>query len=466
MSTSSTIGVGFPTRLLLVVLASILAVPSTARAADGPEPTLVVEAVVEQIVRARGEQGCPEFAVLGDLKVLKGELMSHPGSGGPAGSILPDHRISAICLSEPRWLVETLRKGERGTFHFTGAGGWGSCLNRIDWGFYTLVAYRMETDVTTRTAPVPEWTLQTYLKDNVPGWPIRETTLTRIPKPVLEEVLRDHYVFTIGHQSAAARHVPLPPPLGDHNLLIVGGHGTGPVTIASTFEELQTFAREHLVARDRETARKAALAYALMRLELEDHGLSFGDVRPEHVQIDRGYYTVQARARFRVVVHDRDRGVIEVFLRFDAQTGRIRDMQEDLSLAIQGSGWSSARGANLTELARALPDGMTLGRVVRDFGRSRPITVQDELLRLGARVDPEGKLRDLRGREIRFFSPTCTGGTVEIGYQEACREEARTYEELHRQFTVMVIGCDDRGLAPCRQQMPGPTGDVPNRSAN
>lgn len=72
-------------------------------------------------------------------------------------------------------------------------------------------------------------------------------------------------------------------------------------------------------------------------------------------------------------------------------------------------------------------------------GRSN-ITVEKKLAQLKARCR-NGKLVDAKGREIRFFRPSCWGNPP-ADYAEIQQRENEDLEKLRKRYTVIVFGCN------------------------
>ena len=68
------------------------------------------------------------------------------------------------------------------------------------------------------------------------------------------------------------------------------------------------------------------------------------------------------------------------------------------------------------------------------------ITVEKKLAQLKARCR-NGKLIDAKGRQIRFFRPSCWGNPP-ADYAEIQQRENEDLEKLRKQYTVIVFGCN------------------------
>jgi hypothetical protein len=68
------------------------------------------------------------------------------------------------------------------------------------------------------------------------------------------------------------------------------------------------------------------------------------------------------------------------------------------------------------------------------------ITVERKLVKLKARCRNR-KLVDAKGREIRFFRPSCWGNPP-ADYAEIQQRENEDLEKLRKHYTVIVFGCN------------------------
>jgi hypothetical protein len=68
------------------------------------------------------------------------------------------------------------------------------------------------------------------------------------------------------------------------------------------------------------------------------------------------------------------------------------------------------------------------------------LTVQNKLAELKARCR-NGKLVDAKGREIRFFRPSCWGNPPE-NYLEIQQQENEELQKLRKRYNVIVFGCN------------------------
>jgi hypothetical protein len=104
--------------------------------------------------------------------------------------------------------------------------------------------------------------------------------------------------------------------------------------------------------------------------------------------------------------------------------------------------WFGPRLANRNAIARFLPEGVRLDTPLHCF---RPeFTVEDELIRVGARIDADGKLVSAAGKEI-YFEHVSSGGPVlptpTPEQRAAAAEERRRLEERYTIITVVFLGC-------------------------
>lgn len=98
-------------------------------------------------------------------------------------------------------------------------------------------------------------------------------------------------------------------------------------------------------------------------------------------------------------------------------------------------------------MRHALPDNVTLKTVVSPAPR---ITVEQELLRLGAHVDEQGKLRDSSGKEIRFVREERPSGTCMLPQPlspEELQKQAER-EQFVKDYTVIVITWNQNNEPP------------------
>lgn len=82
-------------------------------------------------------------------------------------------------------------------------------------------------------------------------------------------------------------------------------------------------------------------------------------------------------------------------------------------------------------VSHCLPPDVSLDTVTVAYSPVDKFTVEQQLVELGAHVDPEGKLRDGPGKEIRFYREG--EGTATPG------EEAARIRTLSEEFTVVTI---------------------------
>lgn len=76
--------------------------------------------------------------------------------------------------------------------------------------------------------------------------------------------------------------------------------------------------------------------------------------------------------------------------------------------------------------------------------KTAKVTVGKKLSELKARCS-KGKLRDRKGREIRFFHISCWGNPPP-DYLEIQRQEQAELAKLKLRYTVIVFGCNPLGL--------------------
>jgi len=88
-----------------------------------------------------------------------------------------------------------------------------------------------------------------------------------------------------------------------------------------------------------------------------------------------------------------------------------------------------------------LPKDIQLDESVSYSGKgNRKVTVEQKLAELKARCR-NGKLVDLRRREIRFFRPSCWGNPPP-DYLEIKKRENEELSKLKRRYTVIAFGCN------------------------
>jgi hypothetical protein len=75
------------------------------------------------------------------------------------------------------------------------------------------------------------------------------------------------------------------------------------------------------------------------------------------------------------------------------------------------------------------------------------VTVKERLTALGARCR-KGRLRDGRGREIRFYRLTGCWGNPPADYVAILARQRGELSRLRRRYTVIEIECNTSGLLP------------------
>lgn len=92
-------------------------------------------------------------------------------------------------------------------------------------------------------------------------------------------------------------------------------------------------------------------------------------------------------------------------------------------------------------LINCLPPETKLDEVVSYSLKGRGnVTVQKKLAELKARCTNR-KLVDSKGREIRFFRPSCWGNPPD-NYLEIQQSENAELQKLRKRYTVVVFGCN------------------------
>ena len=101
---------------------------------------------------------------------------------------------------------------------------------------------------------------------------------------------------------------------------------------------------------------------------------------------------------------------------------------------------SQKRRAHVTRI-NCLPPDTKRDEVVTYGGDGRGhVTVEKKLAQLKARCRNR-KLIDAKGREIRFFKPSCWGNPP-ADYAEIQQQENEELEKLRQKYTVIVFGCN------------------------
>jgi hypothetical protein len=117
-------------------------------------------------------------------------------------------------------------------------------------------------------------------------------------------------------------------------------------------------------------------------------------------------------------------------------------MRSELSFAQNKYSRESEKSAQFD----CLPQGFELTDIVsyrhKLKGNDENITIKDKLDELKARCK-EGRLVDSKGREIKFFKPSCFGNPP-ADYDEIRQKEADHLNELLKKHTVIVLECDPR----------------------
>jgi hypothetical protein len=95
---------------------------------------------------------------------------------------------------------------------------------------------------------------------------------------------------------------------------------------------------------------------------------------------------------------------------------------------------------NREAIAALLPEDLHLDSVVcNESGGQTRITVEEELIRLGAHLGKDGKLQDELGKPIYFFQLKCGWGTPpsEEMVQRCRAEEESCLQELRKTYAVI-----------------------------
>jgi hypothetical protein len=106
-----------------------------------------------------------------------------------------------------------------------------------------------------------------------------------------------------------------------------------------------------------------------------------------------------------------------------------------------------SRLSNRGAIAKLLPPDVQLNTVADcEYGGAKKITVEDELIRVQARVGEDGKLQDGRGKPIHFFKLIGCWGNPPANYQQILDEENRRLDELRKTHTVITLTCNPTGM--------------------
>jgi hypothetical protein len=98
-------------------------------------------------------------------------------------------------------------------------------------------------------------------------------------------------------------------------------------------------------------------------------------------------------------------------------------------------------------IAKLLPPDVRLDTVSEcGFDGSNKRTVEDELIRVKARVGKDGVLQDNFGKPIEFFHLTGCWGNPPANYLQILDEENRRLEELRKTHTVITLTCNPSGM--------------------
>jgi hypothetical protein len=96
-------------------------------------------------------------------------------------------------------------------------------------------------------------------------------------------------------------------------------------------------------------------------------------------------------------------------------------------------------------VAKLLPPDVRLDTVA-DADGARNVMVEEELVRVGARVGEDGRLQDARGRPIKFFRLTGCWGNPPGNYQQIIDEQNRALAELRKTHRVITLTCNPSGM--------------------
>jgi hypothetical protein len=98
-------------------------------------------------------------------------------------------------------------------------------------------------------------------------------------------------------------------------------------------------------------------------------------------------------------------------------------------------------------IAKLLPPNVHLDTVAEcEFGGGKKRTVEDELIRVKARVSKDGVLQDQFGKPIEFFHLTGCWGNPPDGHEKILDDQNRRLEELRKTHTVITLTCNPSGM--------------------
>jgi hypothetical protein len=107
----------------------------------------------------------------------------------------------------------------------------------------------------------------------------------------------------------------------------------------------------------------------------------------------------------------------------------------------------SSRLQDRDAIAKLLPPNVHLDTVaVCEIGGSNRRTVEDELVRVKARVSKDGVLQDQFGKPIEFFHLDGCWGNPPSGYEKILADQNRRLEELQKTHTVITLTCNPSGM--------------------
>jgi hypothetical protein len=107
----------------------------------------------------------------------------------------------------------------------------------------------------------------------------------------------------------------------------------------------------------------------------------------------------------------------------------------------------SSRLQDRSAIAKLLPPDVHLDTVAEcELGGGNRRSVEDELIRVKARVNKDGVLEDQYGKPIEFFHLTGCWGNPPYGYEKILADQDRRLEELRKTHTVITLTCNPSGM--------------------
>jgi hypothetical protein len=104
-----------------------------------------------------------------------------------------------------------------------------------------------------------------------------------------------------------------------------------------------------------------------------------------------------------------------------------------------------SRLQNREAVEKLLPPDVRLDTVAKLNGTNK-ITVEQELIRVKARVGEDGTLQDAAGKPIQFVKEIGCWGNPPGGYLKILAEEERRLKELRKTHCVITLTCNPSGI--------------------